>query len=164
MKIQLPATIKKIAELQFKATTCGFERLETDRDRAGKALSAAIADQLHNSFTRAYRWANDGTLFVLYYSDGWKYDIIGEAHARRGCPCTCSAGSFGCDYREALDCMEKHVGGYCDTETTLADMLRRNDFTPAAPSEDAGCASLREFPRLTPITEVCRPWPKTEAV
>ena len=110
--VSLPARSSKVGGLT-KAQSCGFERLSSANATAREALAHAMARQLRNAFTRCYRWAADGTTFVLYYSDGWHYDIIGKAHAAAGCPCTCSAGPENGDHQTALECMERHVANYC---------------------------------------------------
>ncbi len=123
--VTLPAHYVTICSQQRKASSCGFERIDTTNPAARKALTHAIAQQLRNSFSRTYRWAADGTTFVLYYSDGWCYDIIGKAHAACGCPCTTMlGGDDGIHYHLALQVMNRHAINYCGADTTPAAMQR----------------------------------------
>lgn len=109
--VTLPAHIRKIGS-QRVARCSGLERFGAANATARQALTHAIGRQLRNSFTRKYLWAADGTAFVLYYSDGWQYDIIGQQHAARGYPPICSAGPVDGSYDEALEAMRRHVDTY----------------------------------------------------
>lgn len=121
--VTLPATHSKVGSLH-KVHTLGFQRSSpTGAADARSRLSHAIRRQLRYCWGRTYRWAADGTTFVLYYCDGWQYDIVGTSHALRGAPCTCTVPTHGdtCgntdngSYNEALEAMEQHVATYADT-------------------------------------------------
>lgn len=59
--IALPVRHRKVGALS-KADCLGFERLSHDgKDEARVDLIHAIRRQLRNSWTRAYRWAADGS-------------------------------------------------------------------------------------------------------
>lgn len=113
---------KRISANQHKVNCQGIERIETTRVAATDAVRVAVGLQLRFAFSRTYRWASDGTVFCLYYSDGWHYDIIGEAHAKRGCPCTVSIEYSGISsnpplYHEALAIMDRHAKAYAPFDT-----------------------------------------------
>lgn len=110
--VTLPAETSKVGSLT-KVSCCGFERLQPTAASARWDVTTAIERQLSNSHTRLYRWAKDGTMFVLYYSDGWQYDIVGKAHALRGMPCTVALESDIKSYHEARATLDAAVFTYC---------------------------------------------------
>ena len=119
--MNIPHYTKRISANQHKANCQGIERIETTRIAAIDAVKVAVGLQLHEAFSRTYRWASDGTTFVLYYADGWSYDIIGKAHAERGCPCTVTIEHSGVSsnpplYHEALEIMNRHAKGYAPVD------------------------------------------------
>lgn len=110
--VTLPARYSKVGT-HTKAECSGFERLDLCRVDARLELSEAISLQLRHSFTRHYRWASDGTAFVLYYSDGWAYDIVGDSQRLQGCASTCQfGGDEKIHYHLALEAMQRHVDDY----------------------------------------------------
>lgn len=111
--ITLEPEYTRISKGHWKADCYGIARRGPSPRVLHKEIRIAIRRQLHLARTRAYRWASDGTAFVLYYADGWCYDIIGKAHADRGEPTTCRLnGPERTEYGSALKVMQKHVDGY----------------------------------------------------
>ncbi len=76
-------------------------------------IIAAVDAQLRLMRDRYYRMAADGTVFCMYYVDGWQYDIFGAGHAKRGYE---STNSMPQDMTrdDALAAMERHVAHYAD--------------------------------------------------
>ncbi len=109
--VTLPAETSKVGSLT-KVSCCGFERLEPTAAGARRDVTTAIERQLRNSHTRYYRTARDGTMFVLYYSDGWRYDIVGNEHETRGV-CTMTFEQEVTCFHQAREILERHVFTYC---------------------------------------------------
>ena len=108
--VTLPARTTKIGKNCVKVGSSGFERIEPTATLARKSLKSAIVQQIRYTQTRTYRRAADGTIFALYFADGWKYDIVGTDHIARGYPATTFL--YETEYEEVLPIMERHVAQY----------------------------------------------------
>ena len=118
----------KIGTNCFKVAVGGFQRVGGSPTSAREDLKRAIIRQTDFAFTREYRSAADGTVFVLYYSDGWRYDIT-----RGGAPVQISLESSVTTYAAALAIMERHVASYATGKDDGRGVWNRpdNPFPPA---------------------------------
>ena len=96
-----------------------FWRSGKTKTEAYEACQAAIEAQADEIYTRRYYWTNDGSLFVLYYADGWWYDIAHTDYERPG-----SHGLNYCTLEEAegyvLDHITSNFGGLAKKQRSVA--------------------------------------------
>jgi pyruvate/2-oxoacid:ferredoxin oxidoreductase beta subunit len=60
----------------YEATVGAFSRTAATRELAVTLAVVAARDQLAHTYDRAYFACKDGTLLVVYFADGWMYDIV----------------------------------------------------------------------------------------
>lgn len=88
------------------SSSTGFERDGKDRKGAIASLVAAVKRQLTHRYDRAYYACNDGTLLVVYYADGWCYDIVRDG--KRSSVCTMNVETFAAARAEAEVFVEQY--------------------------------------------------------
>lgn len=86
-----------------------FWREGATREEAARACAEAVQRQGNNGHVRVYVFTNEGTLFVLYYNDGWVYDMVRPND--RGIVHIPSSSHLGADIsaHEAYEIMLHHV-------------------------------------------------------
>lgn len=88
---------------------CGNLRaMGANRTEAKAELLAAVERQLEHAYTRRYLGAGD-VVFVLYYADGWAYEIVVAGTVR----CTTGFSSASSEH-EALESMRRHFEQYTE--------------------------------------------------
>ncbi len=112
--ISIPAKTSKQGRNCVKVTCGSFERIDATATAAKDELKRAIGQQLRYAFTRTYRQAADGTMFCLYFSDGWCYDIVSAETIERGYPSVAMLESSVTEYEDAQAIVDHHVAAYCD--------------------------------------------------
>src|SRR5439155_18577821 len=95
---------------RVEASLGGMSARGANKTEARKALEEAIERQCAHMHTRRYLSANDVT-FVLFYSDGWTYDIVrSERDLGRRTSSTLMGGEIG--EQEAFESMKRHFEQY----------------------------------------------------
>ena len=88
----------------FLASFAGWTATDVDKERAAVRLQDKLQKLANNLYLRRYERAN-GATFVLYYADGWNYDIVRDSNVRQPSTCCLSCRTF----TEALEQMTSHL-------------------------------------------------------
>lgn len=90
----------------FCASICGWTANGNDKETAVANLATKLERMEQFNHTRCYRVAPDGTVFALYYAEGWWYDIVHTDGTYSSCGLTVET------YMQALEQMTKHHAQY----------------------------------------------------
>ena len=109
MKVTIEGHATTTPSRKSKAAICGFlTGIGKNITEAKASLAQSIKKQL--TYGNQLRWikAKDGhTLFLLYYQDGWAYDIMQHGYKH---PSTCCMGDIS--QAAAIAAVEKHAENY----------------------------------------------------
>ncbi len=76
---KIPAELKQLDGDNWKASCWAIERVGSTIMSATGELNYAVSQQVAQSPVHAYRRAQDGVIFHLYFVDGWRFDKIDAA-------------------------------------------------------------------------------------
>lgn len=95
--------IRRVEATWGAITACG-----ANKTAAKTALIEAVERQLEHVYSRRYLSSSEVT-FVLFYANGWCYDIVKAGDARGG---TCHLDAV--DERDAFERMRRHFEQYTE--------------------------------------------------
>jgi hypothetical protein len=101
-------------ERKVEARLGSIEATAKNKTEARAEILKMVEQQAEHLFTRHYRVTKDGTIFVLYFALGWRYDIVRSGKHSGTTMLGALSGVDG--EHDALASMQRHVDQWNGTE------------------------------------------------